>query len=298
METRYISEFIKLAEVRNYSRAADELFISQSSLTKHIKSLEADLGCPLFDRTTRKIELSNFGEVFLPCARQIIQAEEDFQLSRNRLLGEDEDTLRLGVLHAFMDYGMYKYITLFSNQYHSYRYTLTEADTPDLFIGLKEDQLELAFIRHIERNLDSDVFCTLPVLTDPVSVVMLPDHPLASYDQVPVESLVGYHLISSCSKEELSLLMESASRKGASLSITSRIHRSQTVLHMLQQSQGPALLLQQLAIAMFGNAVVARPVTPEIKTTVSLIYRKNRRLSSAARCFVDMIESQLGANSV
>ena len=53
MELSYIREFVVLAETGNYLEAADVLFIAQSSLSRHIKSIEADLGAPLFDRTTR-----------------------------------------------------------------------------------------------------------------------------------------------------------------------------------------------------------------------------------------------------
>ena len=54
MELSYIREFVVLAETGNYLEAADALFIAQSSLSRHIKSIELDLGSPLFDRTTRK----------------------------------------------------------------------------------------------------------------------------------------------------------------------------------------------------------------------------------------------------
>ena len=55
MELSYIREFVVLAETGNYLEAADALFIAQSSLSRHIKSIELDLGSPLFDRTTRKV---------------------------------------------------------------------------------------------------------------------------------------------------------------------------------------------------------------------------------------------------
>ena len=64
MELSYIREFVVLAETGNYLEAADTLFIAQSSLSRHIKSIEMDLGAPLFDRTTRKVSLNGFGQAF------------------------------------------------------------------------------------------------------------------------------------------------------------------------------------------------------------------------------------------
>ena len=59
MEIDYIREFVILADIGNYMEAADILFISQSTLSRHIKSIEEDLGAPLFDRTTRKVTINN-----------------------------------------------------------------------------------------------------------------------------------------------------------------------------------------------------------------------------------------------
>ena len=62
MEIGTIQEFVVLAECLNFSEAASRLFISQSSLSKHIKALEQELGVALFERTTRSIRLSGAGE--------------------------------------------------------------------------------------------------------------------------------------------------------------------------------------------------------------------------------------------
>jgi LysR family transcriptional activator of glutamate synthase operon len=74
----YIKEFITLAETRKYRVAAKKLSISQASLSKHIKHVEWELGIPLFNRTTRKMELSEFGALMLPHARQIIDIEQEY----------------------------------------------------------------------------------------------------------------------------------------------------------------------------------------------------------------------------
>ena len=78
MTLNQLNEFVVLAQTRSYHRAAEYLYISQSSLSKHIQSLEAELGSPLFERTRRKVELSLFGQSFLPYATQIVNIERNF----------------------------------------------------------------------------------------------------------------------------------------------------------------------------------------------------------------------------
>ena len=79
MELSYIREFVVLAETGNYLEAADALFIAQSSLSRHIKSIELDLGSPLFDRTTRKVVLNGFGQAFLPYAKKMVEIQEEYE---------------------------------------------------------------------------------------------------------------------------------------------------------------------------------------------------------------------------
>ena len=66
MNTEYLKEFVVLAETKNFGEASDRLYMNQSTLSKHIKSLENELGINLFLRTTRRVELTNYGQTFLP----------------------------------------------------------------------------------------------------------------------------------------------------------------------------------------------------------------------------------------
>jgi DNA-binding transcriptional LysR family regulator len=75
MDTRYISEFVSLAETLSYSRTAHDLHLSQSSLSRHIQMMEKELG-PLFIRSTRRIELSPGGRIYLPWAKKITAAQQ------------------------------------------------------------------------------------------------------------------------------------------------------------------------------------------------------------------------------
>ena len=70
MEIEYIRQFALLARDCHFQSAADELFISQSTLSKHIAALEKELGQKLFHRTTRQVELTDFGRAFLPDGRE------------------------------------------------------------------------------------------------------------------------------------------------------------------------------------------------------------------------------------
>jgi DNA-binding transcriptional LysR family regulator len=78
MDTEYFLEFQVLAELESYNLAAEQLLISESALSRHIKSLEAALGIRLFDRTSRKVRLNEYGKIFLPYARKFVTMQHQY----------------------------------------------------------------------------------------------------------------------------------------------------------------------------------------------------------------------------
>lgn len=79
MELSYIKEFIVLAEYKNFSKAAEELYISQPTLSKHIQAMERELGGKLFNRSTHGVSLTEFGELFLPFAIRISDVQNEYE---------------------------------------------------------------------------------------------------------------------------------------------------------------------------------------------------------------------------
>ena len=79
MEINYLKEFVILARTGNYLETADCLYMGQSSLSRHIKTLEEELDIRLLDRTTRKVSLTEAGRLFLPYAEHIMSLQEQYQ---------------------------------------------------------------------------------------------------------------------------------------------------------------------------------------------------------------------------
>lgn len=96
MELRHLRYFITVAEELNFSKAALKLFTAQPSLSQQIKDLEEDVGVRLLNRTKRKVELTEEGEVFLEHARlTLAQAEKAVALAR-QVSKAKQQLLRIG----------------------------------------------------------------------------------------------------------------------------------------------------------------------------------------------------------
>ena len=85
MQLQQLSYFVAVAEVRHFTQAAETLRVAQPSLSKQIRTLEAELGTPLFSRARGNITLTPAGEALLPLARRILADVETAQLQVNEL---------------------------------------------------------------------------------------------------------------------------------------------------------------------------------------------------------------------
>ena len=104
MEISYLKEFVVLAQTGNFMEAADILYSSQSTLSKHIKSIESELGISLFDRTTRKVKISKYGSLFLPYARKIVEIQEKYAVNLKLNLETKSEVLNLGSIYGLAQY--------------------------------------------------------------------------------------------------------------------------------------------------------------------------------------------------
>ena len=99
MEFRQLRYFVKVAELRSFSEASKALFISQSTLSQQIKQLEEELGVELLVRDSRHVSMSDYGEQYLPYAKQVLK---DVDTSTGRM--NDVRQLKIGTLNVGATY--------------------------------------------------------------------------------------------------------------------------------------------------------------------------------------------------
>lgn len=92
LKLHHIREFLVLSQYKNYNVAAEHLFMSQPTLSRHIKEMEGELGVSLFERSTRRVELTECGAFLVPYAKRIVSAEDQYMegiASRRKALDRD-----------------------------------------------------------------------------------------------------------------------------------------------------------------------------------------------------------------
>lgn len=294
MDTEHIREFIVLAQIENYLAAAEELFISQPTLTKHIKALEAELGVLLFDRSTRQVKLSKFGKAFLPYAHRIAEADEDAQEALSKLSRDSSNTLNLGVLPSFVIYNIPEYITRFKRKYPDYSINLLEGKNKDLMRWLSDGRCNLVFVRHPDDEADPR-FVRRTLVRDSLVVVVPFGHPLDDgRTSVHVSELAEQELLISTSATQEQILRELGEKVGVKLNLANRLGlgHPELIPKMLEQGFGPAIINRHSAVSAYSDRLCILDLVPETSTTISLAYLKSESLNAASRDFWKIVFSE------
>ena len=118
MELRNVISFLRVVELENFTKAAQELGYAQSTVTFQIQQLERELGAPLLDRVGKTVSLTPLGEQFLGYATQLVQLNEQIQ-NLGRPASQIRGTLRVGILESLFTW-------IFARQFPAYheRFTL------------------------------------------------------------------------------------------------------------------------------------------------------------------------------
>ena len=177
MNLDHLRYFVKLAEVRHYTRAAEQLCISQPSLSHAINQLESELGVPLFERTGRNTTLTRFGEEFLECAQRSLGAL-DVGIDSLQRSAKGEGIVRLGFLRTL---GV-EYIPKLTADFLAadpdcgIQFSFHSGLSGGLIDGLLQRKFDLVFCSEPDPSLG---LAAVPVMSQELVMIVPKNHPLA-----------------------------------------------------------------------------------------------------------------------
>ncbi|MDD1475386.1 MULTISPECIES: LysR family transcriptional regulator [Micrococcaceae] len=186
MEIRHLRAFVAVAEDLNFTRAASRLFLAQQALSSQIRQLEDEVGTRLFDRTTRKVELTTAGEVFYSRATRILEAiEEAKAVARNAGLG-DGGHLHLAYSHSLGIECLPQILDELHVQAPQVNITAAVTLADQAISGLARGQFDLVLVRSpiLPASIES-VLLRREVL----GVILSAKHPAAADTEIHVDRL-------------------------------------------------------------------------------------------------------------
>lgn len=298
MELRHLRYFVRVAEELHFGRAAIKLGISQPPLSQQIRALEDELGIELFDRTSRRVRLTDAGAIFLIEARRTLdQARHAVNVARRIQQGE-EGELSIGFASSV------PFVTLVSGSFAQFR-----AERPTIHLTLKElgrdaqiaevgeRQLDLGFIRGTDRPALPGALVSTLVQEEPLVVALRGDHPLALADRpLTVGDIADQPFVTFSAEigagfnEQIELLF---AREGRELRTVQEVNGVGSMLGLVAAGLGITVTSASLS-SLRAEGVVNRPLIGE--GTVSRLWLiRGPEPTLVARTFIRMLQERRNA---
>ena len=295
IDTLGVQAFVAVANHRSFQRAADELHITQTALSRRLQNLETFLGVKLVERTTRSVSLTTLGRDFLPQAQRLL-TDLETALTEIRETGK---ALRGDVSIACVPTVGVHYLPHIIQEY-SARYPNNRIKILDhASSGVADAVLsrEAEFGINIAGSHHSDLV-SIPLLRDRFVLICRNDHPLAGRKRLRWRQLEPYPLIFAGEISGNRPLLDLAlATDGARLHSHYEVQRSSTAVGLVAQGVGaavvPSLAIQEGAYPTIRVVALTDPV---ISRSLVLVSRKAAHLSPAAQALYDIISRNSEAN--
>ncbi|MGR6899377.1 LysR family transcriptional regulator [Rummeliibacillus sp. BSL5] len=187
MENKQLITFMVAAETLNFTKSAKMLNFAQSSVTAQIKSLEEELGTPLFERLGKRLMLTEAGRKFLLYAEKMIKLNEEAKMAIAQD-GELSGTLIIGAQESQCTYRLPDILKEFKDRYPNVKLMFKPAHSDDLAREqLMNGMLDVAFIMDISKP--EEALTIKPLIQEDIKLVAAPGHPLASKSEIYLKDI-------------------------------------------------------------------------------------------------------------
>ncbi len=292
MDLRHLRYFLCVAEEMHFGRAAQRLGISQPPLSQQIRALEDELGTRLFDRTSRRVRLTEAGELFVPEARATL-SQADHAIETARLAGRGElGRLRIGFTSSapfvpLIASTLYR----FREYYPEVQLTLNDLARDAQIEALRRGALDIALVRGIRAPCLPDEFSARCILEEDMVVAVRAGHLLADRPDDPtIADLAGTPLVlyaPSLGAGFNEYFYGLCHEAGFEPDIAHEASSFATLLGLVAAGFGATILARSLERLHLENVVYRRLATP-VPSRLWLVH--GLTLSPTAEAFRDTID--------
>lgn len=267
--------FRALVEYGNFRVAAESICLSQSALSRRIEKLEAALGNRLFDRTTRRVSLTLYGQNFAERSTQLLDNVESMLADVDKASEERTGLITVATVPSAACYFMPDVIRRFQSRYPRVRIKLIDSSAGNVMDAVARSQADFGIC--FAGNLSSEIEF-FPLVEDVYVAACRKDHPLAQKSQLTWQAFFQQDYISldktSCNRNLLDRLLGDIIPERPSVCETRHVT---TMLGMVEAGIGIAAVPAMSMPTSEHTLLTPLPlVAPEVKRTVGLIRRRGR----------------------
>jgi LysR family hydrogen peroxide-inducible transcriptional activator len=284
LSLQLLDQFVVLARTKNFTRAAEELHLSQSALSRAIQKLEDQLGQPLFERKPREVVLTELGELLLQRAKHILQLMEDTfsELSEAGRRGR----IRLGAIPTIAPYFLPSLLSSFAKKYPDIAVIVQEDTTENLIKRCHHGEIDLAILAlplmaknlEVEALFDEELLLVVPV-----------GHPLAASKTLPIDAVEHFPFVmlneAHCLTDNIATFCRRKSVQPVTVERTSQLA---TVQELVSLNHGVSIVPDMARKIDTSDQRVYRSFTGEKpRRTVAMMWNSQRFQSKAVKALME-----------
>jgi DNA-binding transcriptional LysR family regulator len=285
---RQLQVFEKVANHLNYSRAAEELYLSQPAVSMQIKQLEGHIGLPLFEQMGKKIFLTEAGRELFHYARSIAQQLTEMEAVFDEMKGLGHGKLTLSVVNT-ANYFTPQLLARFCQRHPNINVILQVANRDAVLKQLADNSTDLAIMGQPPDGLD---LSAVSFLDNPMVVIAAPNHPLTTVKQVKFNQLAEQTFVSREQGSGTRSAMERVFEKyNIQPHISMEMETNEAIKQAVQAGMGLGILsLHSIELELeTGRLAMLNVEHFPLLRHWFVAHRSNKRLSSAALAFKDFL---------
>lgn len=284
MNLNHLSYFRVLAKLEHYTQAAEQLSITQPSLSHAISALEKDLGTYLFEKQGRNVKLTKYGKIYFEYVERALSELEKGEKKIRELTNISSGTIELGYIYTlgprFIPKLIKDFTSLESNK--DINFLFGQGTTKSLIEGLKQEKYDIVFCSMVENESDVEF---IPLINQELVVIVSNEHPLAKKDEIDLAEIDNYPFISFSKKSGIRPIIDELFKQvDVTPNIICEVEEDNAVAGLVEINYGIAIV-PNISSLKYYDIKVLPIVNPKHERYIYVATLKNRYLTPSVNLF-------------
>lgn len=285
---RQLKVFESVARHLSFSRAAEELHLTQPAVSTQVAKLQEHAGLPLFEQLGKRIHLTAAGEEMLRSCRLIIQQFREVEEAMAQFKGVSGGRLNVAVISAG-DYFLPRLLVEFAGRHSGVKLNFGVCNRRELLAQLAENTTDLAIMVRppVEGDTVNEAFAPHPYV-----IVAAPDHPLAGRRRIPLSRLAGEaFIVREKGSDTWNSMQEAFGAHLAELHIAMEIKSTETIKQAVMAGMGLSFLSAHTISRELRSGSIAQLDVQGFPLMLHwyVVHRRSKRLPPVAQAFKDFL---------
>ncbi len=283
--------FYEVVRHRSFSKAAEELFISQPAVTKHIKGLEHKVGTRLIERGRGGFHLSEAGKILFKSAQKISNHLREVENHLGRLQKEHHGLLRIGTTESYSRCLMPKLLSGFQNLFPSIKIALDVGNSEEIEKSLTAYRNDLALIGMTKV---SSKFESIPFLKEELVLIVSSSHPTAKREKISLKTIRKFpFIIRAKGSATRKIVLKAFQEMGIRPSLLIEAGSSEFIKQWVSEGRGISIIVRRIAEEEARRGLIKMVSLDEkLYLQVVLLFLKEERANPVIKTFTHFIEDR------